>query len=568
MNAKVWSNTRSNVLNFHAFPEGNAECNSRIAPNDGGTFLTADMAKSQPMSHLCERCVKKMAAREAATQRKAEREANGPRPVEAQDVATIGDATGRVLYEGNTNTHKRPQGFPQVITIEPAGKGMWSLKGEDGKVFKRVRGTTRLWLRPCPANIDEIREAARAEAEAIADSIELVPVEAPIAAAEKIAGEPAHVANEDQDQDVTLSAQDIVDAELGACEFAPLEDIELSPEAKADAKRERKAYAAHKRGQAEADQGARYVVGQTVDYVRGGDVPASIPNGRVEVTRVVDHGPEAAHRAPGRFTYVVRVPGIPQATQGASEGELSAVEGVAQLDPQAVTAEQAEAQREADAQGTQAEAEAREAARQRLEALRAPEVETEAEHVGTHRNVSYMITMAPNEKARASWQRVALASWLAAQVKAHAQANAANGWDVVTETLSDGELNVLMLECAPQSTEEAISYVRSLMVESRREREADALISAWGEALDTAPDGKAEEVTVTDAMVRQIEKATVFEHGTEISGHASMLRAMEQQGLIRQHAAGGTLTDRGMWLRGYLMAGGEGRNFRADEMHD
>ncbi|WP_340376453.1 hypothetical protein U5640_15900 [Streptomyces sp. SS7] len=133
-----------------------------------------------------------------------------------------------------------------------------------------------------------------------------------------------------------------------------------------------------------------------------------------------------------------------------------------------------------DAQGS---SEAREAAAQRLDALRrgeAAEVATEAEFEGVHRNISFMITMAPNEKARDSWKRVSLASYWAHEIKAHAQANRANGWDVIADEWSDGELNVMMLECAPQSAEEAIAYARTTVVDPYRKREADALISAWG----------------------------------------------------------------------------------------
>ncbi|MEU9654830.1 hypothetical protein [Streptomyces chartreusis] len=556
MNTKVWRNTRSNALLFHAFPEGKGLCNARIKPNEGD-YVTADAAKAQPMTHLCERCEFRM----AHLARKAAAEANPIQTLIPAEAATLADAQGRVMFMGSAKEYKRPQAnYPTLVRIERQG-AYWALIGEDGTTEKRVRGEHPLWVRRVPEGYDDARAQVAAQVDAM--EITLVEVAAPVAKAERV-GEPAHVADEDQDQDVTVTAQDVADAELGACEWTD-EQIEDAAQAEAEAVKAAEAFTA------EAAQGARYAVGQTVEYTRGGDIPASIPNGRVEVTRVVDHGPEAAYREGGRFTYVVRVPGIPQATQGASQDELSAIEGAPQLDPQAVTEAQEAAYREAEARDVEREAEALEDARQRLEALRAPEVEAEVAHAGTHRNVSYMITMAPNEKARASWQRVALASWFAAQVKAHAQANGANGWDVVTETISDGELNVMMLEAlrgGMQSTEEAISYVRSLMVEPYRERTADALISAWGGALEITSDGKAEVVKVTDAMVREIEKATVFEHGTEIGGHAAMLRAMERQGLIRQHGAGGTLTDRGMWLRGYLMAGGTGREFLADEMHD
>ncbi|MFM9643147.1 hypothetical protein [Streptomyces turgidiscabies] len=214
MNAKVWAITKSNSTLGHAFPEAKGLCNANIKP--GGTLVTREVLEATGGVRICERCAFRMAHLAA----KAEREANAPRPVEAQDVATIGDALGRVIYQGNASTHKRPQGFPQVITIEPAGKGLWALTDEDGQVFKRVKGNTRLWLQPCPANIDEIRAEASAQAEAIADSVTLVEVSAPVAQAERVS-EPAHVA--DEDQDVTeAQAEDVPQA------------AQLDPEAQAE----------------------------------------------------------------------------------------------------------------------------------------------------------------------------------------------------------------------------------------------------------------------------------------------------------------------------------------------
>ncbi|MEU4150844.1 hypothetical protein [Streptomyces sp. NPDC026659] len=514
MNDKVWAGTATGST-FHAFPEGKGLCNARIRPylrhlnaeSNHKDYRTMDEVKALGAEdRVCERCAFRM----AHLARKAEAEANPIQALTPEDAQALADDKGRVLFEGNANTHKKPQGFPEPVTIEREGR-VWVLRSEDGTERLRVRGTTKLYVRRCPEGYDDMRAQARAEAEALAESFTMVEVAAPIEAAERKAEDTGVVSADvtaasvdawvkrefpalaqldaDQDQganeypnvahgdldDVEVSAQDIADAALasGECEWT---DEQVADAAQAGARVVEAAEALTK----EAAQGARYAVGQTVDYTRGGDVPAGIPNGRVEVTRVVDHGPEAAYREGGRFTYVVRIPGVPQATQGASEDELTAIEGAPQLDAHAVTQEQAEAAREADARGVRAEAKAREAAALRLEALRGPEVEADVPFVGVHRNVSYMITMAPNEKARASWKRVSLASYFAHHVKAHAQANSGNGWDVIVEGWTDGELNVLMLEGNPQSTEEAIAYARTMVVDPYREREADALISAWG----------------------------------------------------------------------------------------
>ncbi|NEB04519.1 hypothetical protein [Streptomyces sp. SID13726] len=371
MNAMVWRNTRSNELNFHAFAEGVALCNRRITPNEGG-FVTAAQAKAQPMSHLCERCEKKVAAVEA----QAEREAYKPQALTPAEAGEVADAQGRVLFEGNANTHKRPQGFPEVITIEDQGKGMFALKDEQGDVIKRVRSTTRLWVRRCPANIDEIRAEAHAQAEAVAESFELT--------------------------EVHLTPQDIADAELGACEWTP-EQIE------------------------DAARAAAGVVGAAEALTK--------------------EAAESGMRV---------VPAEARQLREALDGILSDVGG-AGLD------------------------DSREAAAARYDALRNPvEVEAENTFPGFNRNQTYHQTMAQNEKQRASWKRVATASMFAHYIKDHAQANAANGWDVILEGWSDGELNVMMLECVPQSREEAIAYARTKYVDPHREREAQALAAAWG----------------------------------------------------------------------------------------
>ncbi|WP_340376454.1 hypothetical protein U5640_15905 [Streptomyces sp. SS7] len=75
-----------------------------------------------------------------------------------------------------------------------------------------------------------------------------------------------------------------------------------------------------------------------------------------------------------------------------------------------------------------------------------------------------------------------------------------------------------------------------------------------------------EQITVTPAMVRAIEGATRFAHGWEIGGHARMLRAMAARKLIRMHAAGGTLTGRGLAVKGHLDQDGKRRTFTAQEL--
>lgn len=62
-------------------------------------------------------------------------------------------------------------------------------------------------------------------------------------------------------------------------------------------------------------------------------------------------------------------------------------------------------------------------------------------------------------------------------------------------------------------------------------------------------------IVITAAMATAVENAIRFEHGYEVIGHTSMIRAMAYRGLVRMNNVGGTLTDRGMWLYRYLNAG-------------
>jgi hypothetical protein len=73
-------------------------------------------------------------------------------------------------------------------------------------------------------------------------------------------------------------------------------------------------------------------------------------------------------------------------------------------------------------------------------------------------------------------------------------------------------------------------------------------------------------IAITPAMVNAVESAIHFAHGYEVGGHLAMLRAMSRRGLIKMHDGGGTLTDRGVWLYGYLLANGEQRRFSLAEM--
>lgn len=445
MNAKVWAITKSNSTLGHAFPEatdGKAVCNRRTVP--GGTLVTREVLEATGGVRICERCAFRM----AHLAREAEAEANPVQALTPEDAKALADSDGYVMFLGNANKLRKPSAYPSVVRFVDMGGNLFALRDKNGRVECRVKGTTKLYVRRLPANYDAMVAEAEAQAEAV--EINMVEVSAPIAQAERVS-EPAHVSDEDQDQDVTLTAQDIEDAALGACEWDQ-----------------------------DATEGARYGVGQTVDYTRASDVAANIPNGPVEVTRVIDHGPDARYSEGGRFTYVGRVPGIAKATQGASEGELAPIEGAPQLDAQAVTEAQETARREAYAADDRAEREAREAAAQRLEALRAPEVTAEVEFKGTHKNIQHMITYAPNEKARASWARVAAYGYHRDHVMAHAKANAAHGWDVVLETLTSGEILAMILGAGVESVEDAIAYVRETVVDPYRERQADALISAWG----------------------------------------------------------------------------------------
>ncbi|AUG87173.1 hypothetical protein HOS58_gp41 [Streptomyces phage Attoomi] len=70
--------------------------------------------------------------------------------------------------------------------------------------------------------------------------------------------------------------------------------------------------------------GAKYQEGQELEFVPSPERTHGtyIPAGPVVVKRVVDHGPEAEYHPGGRYTYVVQVPNVPQATQGAGESEL------------------------------------------------------------------------------------------------------------------------------------------------------------------------------------------------------------------------------------------------------
>ncbi|MEV7402868.1 hypothetical protein AB0N93_21055 [Streptomyces sp. NPDC091267] len=71
--------------------------------------------------------------------------------------------------------------------------------------------------------------------------------------------------------------------------------------------------------------GAKYAIGDELTFQptrKDTFIPANV---RVIVTKVVDHGPEAEFHPGGRFTYVVQIPGIENATQGVGEGELEPV---------------------------------------------------------------------------------------------------------------------------------------------------------------------------------------------------------------------------------------------------
>jgi hypothetical protein len=71
--------------------------------------------------------------------------------------------------------------------------------------------------------------------------------------------------------------------------------------------------------------GAKYTVGDELTFQptrKDTFIPANVG---VVVTKVVDHGPEAEFHPGGRFTYVVQISGIENATQGAGEAELEPV---------------------------------------------------------------------------------------------------------------------------------------------------------------------------------------------------------------------------------------------------
>ncbi|MGW3727304.1 hypothetical protein [Streptomyces sp. NPDC000851] len=77
-----------------------------------------------------------------------------------------------------------------------------------------------------------------------------------------------------------------------------------------------------------------------------------------------------------------------------------------------------------------------------------------------------------------------------------------------------------------------------------------------------------DRVAITPAMVSTIAGALLLAHGYVAAGHTNTIRAMERCGLVRSNVGGVTLTGRGVWLRGYLMAGGPRRTFTVAEMDD
>lgn len=99
----------------------------------------------------------------------------------------------------------------------------------------------------------------------------------------------------------------------------------------------------------------------------------------------------------------------------------------------------------------------------------------------------------------------------------------------------------------------------------RAERRASRQVQELAEVQEPDMPG-ASKIRITPAMVRSIEGATHFVHGYEVGGHRATLRAMASRGLVKLHDGGGTLTDRGVWLRGYLMANGPHRSFTPAEM--
>ncbi|WP_329274766.1 hypothetical protein [Streptomyces sp. NBC_01451] len=531
MNTQVWRNTRSNDLLFHAFPEGAALCNKRIKPNEGD-YVTADAAKAQPMTHLCERCEFRMAHLE----RKAQAEANPIQTLAPADAQALANSEGHVLEFGSAKEYKRPQGFPKIVRFVPESNGrMVALVDTDGNTYKRVRADHKFFVRSVPDGYAS--RVAQAQAEALADldsdteAVTLVEVVAPVAQAERETDVPqldaragrAHAQarmdlvkvrtimgagefwfggretrkNFDgyplraRFENAANNRMRIVDADNGQAltTVGPSTLIWAAPLAQADAEAvsaQDMADAALASGECEwtdaqvADAQARAMRLVTPAELESlanedGEIFWGGMNGRpassVTRVRVVRHG--------GTVHLLSVETGMSVGNVHASASWAAPVDS-GDARPALRLTEGERDRAAAHAQANKAEREALERARAQAERLRNRKALTvTVPVVKAPANFRDLAWHANTEKARAWWKRRCLTYSMVETVKAHAQANYDLGWDTVVEAYEDAEILAYLNELDVSTVEGAIKAFDDL-ADEWASRQCGALVDGYG----------------------------------------------------------------------------------------